>query len=497
MIANLVKSQGVSAFACLSSHPSVLWPCALVMLHDKPVARAEQFAVHLEVSVRLHGVEGTQPLVLCFDGDNIVPGQASLSSVNVDVSRSDICLDTIAREGYADAHMLSLTLQEPCSLRYPRALGSEVARLDTPCREIFALANATKVHILFDAHWLGRKFGTLQHAILTSSQLAGIPLRGVYAQTYTQVPSSILHLVDDADAALPSIEHAPDDPLPPYETVSAKRERQDTSSSPPAPDKHVSKRLIQTNPWASPFKVRGSPAPSTATDATVEVDTLQELVQIAVEKALPVALLADPTLPGLVSSAVAKALPALLPGILQGILPDMLPPPPAPAPPPAPVVVAVGPLHKHVVNHLNTIVDTAASKVLDDISNTADDAFHRIRTELSEDLADHKVDVQMVKDDHWRSFERECEEKAEALRQGISDVKEEVEEDIEGYKREKIDEIQEKIDEMGETAVGKVKRTLDVMANDVRFGDTHCRRCQCEADQDGQRGQRSMSMPLL
>lgn len=109
---------------------------------------------------------------------------------------------------------------------YPRALG-EGARLDTPCRELVALASATKVHIFFDGQWLGRKRGLLQSAVQTPSQLASVSLllRNVFAHTYLQAPASILHLVDGADAALPSIEDARDDVLPPYERVSGKRAR--------------------------------------------------------------------------------------------------------------------------------------------------------------------------------------------------------------------------------------------------------------------------------
>jgi hypothetical protein len=480
MVVHLVKKQGVPAFACPSSDHSVLWPCSLVMLHDKPAAQPVQFAVQLEASVRLHGIEDEQHLVLSFDGDNLVPDKASLRPINVS-------LDTIRHEDYLEPRMLSLTLKEPCSVWYPRALGSDMARLDTPCRELVALASTTKVHVFFDGQWLGRKRGLLQQAVQTSSQLASVPLlsRNVFAHTYLHTPASILNLVEDADAALPSIEDARDDVLPPYERVSGKRARLPMSSTPPTHDKHLSKRL-QANPWASPPRKRASPAPSTSSNATVEVDVFQELVQKAVDKALPDALRAEATLQNLVSSTVT----AVLPSILQSILPSLLPPPPPP-----PTVIVPGPLNAHFHARLTTILDTAASAALDDMSNAADDAHHRLRAELSEELADHKVDVQMVKEDHLCSFERECGERREEFAEGIREAWEMVEDDVDAWARGRINEVEEE----GEKAVRKVMDRLDEQGRTVphRSKCFHCRKCTCEAEHERQSSRRAMSMPLL
>ncbi|KAH7413551.1 hypothetical protein DE146DRAFT_7 [Phaeosphaeria sp. MPI-PUGE-AT-0046c] len=504
MVVKLVQSKGASAFACPSSDHSVLWPCSLVILHDKLPAPTQQLSIHLEASVRIHSVQDEQPLVLCFDGDNLVPGKAFLGPV--DVSLPAYCLNTIKREGYSESRMLSLTLKEPCSVRYPRALGSGVARLDTPCRQLVAIASTTEIHIFFDGDWLGRRRKDLQHAVQTSSQLTAVPLQpqSVFAHTYLQVPSSILHLVEDPDAALPSIEDPSNEALPPYERTPSKRARQDTSLSPSSLDKHLSKRLIQNNPWASPPRKRGTPAPSTSSDDTVKVDTLSELVQIAVNKALPDAIRADPTLKDLVSSAVATALPALLPSILQSILPSMLPPPPPPPqapPPPTPVTVIVGPLHNHIRHQANTVVGVAASRALDEISNAAYDALERIRAELSEDLTDHKVDVQMVRDDHFRSFERECEEKVEDFREELDDAKKAVMEDVELYQMDKLDEICQKMDKKEEMAVAKVEGTSNMTAHEFAAESARPRCWACrrgaEAEDYGRSEKRAKSMPLL
>lgn len=225
MVVNLVRQSGVPALAYPSSDVSSLWPCSLFLLYHEPASLPVlQFTALLKASVPFHGMDGAHPIVLVLDGDNLVPGSSSLDAPNVAIPHSRI--NTISREGRPAPRMLSLALRGPPSLRYPRSWG-HVARLDTPCRELVHLARATEVHIVFDSQWLSRTSAQLNRAVRSTLKLSTVPVvpDSAYDLLYRPAPSSILHFVDHADAARPSIEHALDQAPPPYH-ASGKRQRQ-------------------------------------------------------------------------------------------------------------------------------------------------------------------------------------------------------------------------------------------------------------------------------
>lgn len=214
----------------------------------------------------------------------------------------------------------------------------------------------------------------------------------------------------------------------------------------PTPDQQLPKRPAQ----------RATPAtPATEKSDTVEVDTLHELVTIAVKKNLPDALrdaAAADTLQDLVASAVRKELPS----VLEDMLPRMLRraqvlgvrPPLHPAPPPPPVVIIASPLNAYMRTHIDDLITAAGEQATNDIANEASDHHQRIRTELSEELAEHKVDVEMIKNDHLAHFSRECDDiclaKGEEMKKDLDGYEEELQEHLDGYEEEVGKRIEKK-----------------------------------------------------
>jgi hypothetical protein len=229
MLVNLVRNQGIPAFAYPANDPSIPRLCDLKILYSDV-----QFLVSLEPTIPTNGVDERQPFFLRYQGDNLMPGKTSLG--NVGISFPDGSLDKIARHGQPRPRTLSLTLETPCSVWYPHSFGS---RLHPRFHDFLTLARTTEVHILFDTNWLGSlNLARLQSVVEGSRQLNGVPVIPQFTRSYQQADWSIFKSIQDvmpgedvASEALPSIEDAVHDAPPPYAHVSSKRLRDSRSSS--------------------------------------------------------------------------------------------------------------------------------------------------------------------------------------------------------------------------------------------------------------------------
>jgi hypothetical protein len=92
MVLNLVRDTGVPALAYSANDASVLWPCTLRILFSDA-----QFVVSLGHSIPIHGLDNEQLFTLRYDGDNILPGKASLGNVGISLAAG--LLQKIARHG--------------------------------------------------------------------------------------------------------------------------------------------------------------------------------------------------------------------------------------------------------------------------------------------------------------------------------------------------------------------------------------------------------------
>jgi hypothetical protein len=147
-------------------------------------------ALALSSSVRIH-YQG--PQINCSDPGSTVPFCSialACSRLGLSTLLSRISGRTVShgRVGQPVLQILSLTLKAPCSVWYPRTLGSAVSRFDTPCHQLVMLAKSTEVRILFDTKWLGRNLPQLLSVLQGSSQLSGVPiLRGtIYTTSFLQ-----------------------------------------------------------------------------------------------------------------------------------------------------------------------------------------------------------------------------------------------------------------------------------------------------------------------
>jgi hypothetical protein len=164
MVNYIVRQQGVPAFAFPSSVSdlSSSWPCSLSLQHDELDAYTMRFSALVAATVTIYGF-GEHKVALALYGDNMMPGRNSLGAPKIVIPHD--CLAVISRDGTSIPQTLSLTLKEPCSLRYPRSLAGSVAEFSTPCRQLVTLANTTNIDILFDSQWLIRGFAQLYSAL--------------------------------------------------------------------------------------------------------------------------------------------------------------------------------------------------------------------------------------------------------------------------------------------------------------------------------------------
>jgi len=236
MVYNLVRKRGVPVLAYCPSDQTIPWPCSLTIQYDDRHA-TPQVAVSLQSLIRVDGFDDKQAFTLRYEGDNLVPGTMSLGLANIRFPKE--WSDVIARPGTPQIRTLSLTLKTPCSVWYPRSLGSQPSkhRLDTPpFQQLARLSRATAVCILFDCSWLGHdNHERLQRLVGCSLELTSVAAGQNFTQVYRQADRSVFS--EDAVArALPSIEETTRDAPPAYAYVSGKRSRQCKSSYPtPSP----------------------------------------------------------------------------------------------------------------------------------------------------------------------------------------------------------------------------------------------------------------------
>jgi len=491
MVFNLVRSEGVPALAYSPNDVSVPLQCTLKMLNSDT-----QFAVFLELSISINGIDGKQLFTLRYEGDNLIPGKTSLGNANI--SLPDRLLH-IARQGQPQYQTLSLALKAPCSVWFPRSLGHRVSSLDTGSHELVTLAKARKIHILFDTKWLGKdNFARLQSTVKCSQQLVGFSVLPQFALLYQQVDWSIPNFVQDtksetyvpvedlASEALPSIEDAvggappvedvTHDAPPPYAQVTSKRPRDTRTSL--TPDSPLPKRLLQDPTCApSPTKRATSTASSTA---TVPVDLFQERVISAVEKVLPDLLRAQ--LPTLLQD---------LPGILVGPSPSpSLSPTPhssqivnahtqhrrTSSPKPTLAALLKAAISKHTKIHVQRVFTGA----LDQAFEQATELHNSANVEFEEYVGDTRHEFATIKEDHVASLNEEFNGKLEEFKERLVEEKDELEE----WVKEHIE--------------GVVLQTLDrvnMVKNRVWCG---CERLHCAEDEQSglEQRRRAMSLPL-
>jgi hypothetical protein len=505
MVLNLVRNQGVPALAYAVNDVSVLWPCSLKILHSDA-----QFVVSLGHSISIHGHDDEQLFTLRYEGDNLMPGKASLGSVGI--SLSDGLLQNIARHGQPRPRTLSLTLKAPCSVWYPHNLGNGVSSLQTRFHDFSIMAKATEVHILFDINWLGKNnLAQLQSVVEGSRQLTGIPVIAQFARSYQQADWSILNFQDakfeayvpnedEASEAVPSIEDALHDAPPPYVHVSSKRPR---SSRFPSwlqyrhianvcflartsltPDSPLPKRLLQDTTCVPSPTERATSAVSpgskstASSTATVQVDVFQDIVTSAVEKVLP------------------EMLRAQLPSILQDLLPGLLAgpsPSPSSSPTPRSSQIANAPIkHQPASSHkptpaavfravISTHTQTHLQRILTDALDQAHDQATELHdsagVEFDEYLADTRLDFATLKEEHIAAFNEDCNEKLEEFKERLVEEKEEAEEEVEEHAEKMV-------------LMARDKLNMEVWC---RCKSHHCAR---EKKNEVEQGRRAMSLPL-
>jgi hypothetical protein len=200
-----------------------------------------------------------------------------------------------------------------------------------------------------------------------------------------------------------------------------------------------------------------------------------------------------------VETALPAALRAHLPSILAEILPGMLVGPPSVSSSPTPSISYLCPPSAHIATaptkppppptpasffrtvintHIHHVLDSAINSTTNYISDQASDIHAAYHNGLSEDLEDHRLDMAIVKEDQILEFERHCEGRMEDMREGMEDIR---------------DRVEGEVEDVGERVVEGVRERVETMQE----GWCRCRcRCRSRCAKGEQEGRRAISLPL-
>lgn len=377
MAHHVFRKGGIPALASsLDAVTSFSCRCSLSVKVDVPGKRA---TLSLHLKVPLHGFETDQNIVLVYDADNLMPGETTVSCVNLSPPQ----VQQIARHEGSNLRLLRFVLEEPCTVLYPRSSDgiSPKNASDTQFQQLVNLAKATKLYIVFDYAWVHPNKSAQFLTLIETTGFIG------FARENNRVHEADWTIFAPGETAY-------DDTPPSYEDASLKRARQSRSSSPEVVA--VKRRLLE-----SALKIEPPSPTEKATTTTASPSP----------RLLPSSPVGGPfDIQDAVETAVAKLLPDAVRAVLSDMLLRQLPSsissssPQRPSPPPNPTF----PLHKLILSHITAHADELAHQLSVDLHDVA-------AVELQEQLDDHRLKMTVLKEDGLMEINRFCDAKLQEL----------------------------------------------------------------------------------
>lgn len=383
MAHHVFRKGGIPALASPSDDPaSFSCRCSLVIKVDAVGKRA---TILLEFRFPLHGFDAEQHISLVYDAENLIVGEITLG-------RFDLCPSQslkISRHDGSNLRILGLALRQPCAVLCPRSLESLVPTdsHDPRFLQLVALARATHLFVAFDYAWVHPDKTTQLLNILNISNFTG------FAQTNNTfkrvdwtafVPNAIANLRSEGLEAF--------EPPPSYADASLKRPRQSRTNSPNSPEISTPKRrhldhTSEVPPYSPTEKATPTPQKPLSLPPGIPVE-IQDAVDNAVERLLPDAL----------RSVLSDMLTELLP------ISRLSPSPQKTSSSRNPMT----PLHQLIVSHLTAHADEVAHQLSLNVHDNA-------AVELQEQLDDHRLEMEVVKEDGLAEMNRFCDAKLQQL----------------------------------------------------------------------------------
>lgn len=457
MAHHIFRRGGIPVLVSLESDMSLPMLCSLNARHSEA---HQQASIVLQFHIVLRGFGDEQPVDLLYNADNLIASPTALKSSTVSLPQA--LLDQIARNKGADMRVISLQLKVPCVVRCPRSAGT-IAPPKTPdmrFNQLAGLARALRFHILFDYGWLHPlKAARFQQIVVNPESLSALTEE-------TELRQADWTVFDPGADALPSF----DAPPPAYEEASKKRLRR--SNSPKSPSTPVPKRVLL------------SPAPIFTLSPTEKATTTTASPSPRPQSS-PYAA------PPILQEAVNTALASVLPSALQAILPDMLASLIA-APPLSPSssistsqltkqMAPLSSLHHLVRAHLTAHTETLAQQMTTDLIEHANELRNTTDLELQDDLADHRVDVNMLKEDGLRDIDRLFDQKLEDFRESAAGIVESIEDQTLGV----YDAARERLDafvEREKAALAKERAELQMERRRIKHVERAMNREDCAGE---------------
>jgi hypothetical protein len=414
-----------------------------------------QISFYLQYTTFIDGFDDEQTFTLIYDADILTHGATSLKTATTALPHDQLTL--IARAGNPQIRVLTLTLAKSCRIRCPISSGTLTSKsgYEAPFHRLVKLAIASEIDITLDYNWVhADNREPLERFVRQPNVFAGFPDSN---DGYRYADWAVFSTIEEQDAPPPSYANAVDT------NASRKRSRHTTThslSTSPAPKRQQydpgSPTEVATATPSPPHTPVGSPLEKATASPSCPSISLEASAALAFQNAI--------------NRAVEAQLPAvvegMLPGILKSILPDIihtslapqrspsLSPPPATALPPRPVSSSLGnlitdrltELAKH---HLTTIFDEANDQAYS-LRNHADGEFEDV-------IADHKINVDIIKEDCIRELGEVVDDKLCKFREQTEDIVETA-----------VDEMENKSSEVCEGIYGGLETFLDVASTTLK-----------------------------
>lgn len=216
-----VRKGGVPVLAYLASDTASPVSLSLVFKCNESPAQA---TLSLQSSLLVYGLKESQIITLQYDGDNLASCSLGPATIPLPQAR----LDQITRKGNPQIRTLSLTLKHACAVWH---LPTSEPLAPRPGHETFfhqlsSLAKATKIHILFDYHWLHREtHAVFEQLVEHPEQLSAFPADRNFTRKYRRADWSVFDPPGEADTVDNDATTEDEEPLPSYAEARSKRSR--------------------------------------------------------------------------------------------------------------------------------------------------------------------------------------------------------------------------------------------------------------------------------
>ncbi|KAI4699868.1 hypothetical protein J4E89_011087 [Alternaria sp. Ai002NY15] len=452
MVRWLVSKKGVPVLASVRSDPAAQSPCVLVVKYNEEPL---QLSFHLQCTTFINGFDDEQTFTLIYDADNLMRDATTLGDATTSLSHDQ--LTSIARAGNPQIRALALTLAKPCKIRCPSSTATFTSKsgYEAPFHRLAALAKATAIDITFDYNWVHANnrlpLERLSKGLGAFSGVSESADGCVYADW------AIFCTVEEDHQPPPSYTNAID------AGASQKRPRRVTPPSQPASPPHKrphydrgSPTEVATSSPCPPGTSHHSPFEKEEADLTSAHPSLHASAQLAFQDVVNKAVAAQ--LPAIVESMLPNMLRSILPDVLHRSLaprrsPSSSPPPRASCTPqPSP---SLGTL---IADRLEVLAKDHLTSIFADANDQAYSLRNQAEGEFEDVVADHKLDVDTIKEDCIRELGEVVDDKLCKFKEETEEIVETAVEEVGTKSGEIRDDFCDELEEFVEIASASLKK---------------------------------------